>query len=24
VFFVNGGRVKISKVTRDGKELTLA
>jgi len=24
IFFVNGGRVKISKVTRDGKELTLA
>src|SRR5262245_57370059 len=24
VFVVNGGRVKISKVTRDGKELTLA
>ncbi len=24
VFLVNGGRVKISKVTRDGKELTLA
>lgn len=24
VFFVNGGRVKCSKVTRDGKELTLA
>ncbi len=24
VFFINGGRVKISKVTRDGKELTLA
>ena len=24
VFFVNGGRVKISRVTRDGKELTLA
>jgi CRP-like cAMP-binding protein len=24
VFFVNGGRVKISKVTPDGKELTLA
>jgi CRP-like cAMP-binding protein len=24
VFFVNGGRIKISKVTRDGKELTLA
>jgi len=24
VYFVNGGRVKISKVTRDGKELTLA
>jgi len=24
VFFVNGGRVKVSKVTRDGKELTLA
>jgi CRP-like cAMP-binding protein len=23
VFFTNGGRVKISKVTRDGKELTL-
>lgn len=23
VYFVNGGRVKISKVTRDGKELTL-
>jgi CRP-like cAMP-binding protein len=24
VFLVNGGRVKVSKVTRDGKELTLA
>ncbi len=24
VYFVNGGRLKISKVTRDGKELTLA
>src|SRR5512137_344086 len=24
IFFVNGGRVKISRVTRDGKELTLA
>src|SRR5262245_3917081 len=24
VYFVNGGRVKISKVNRDGKELTLA
>ncbi len=24
VFFLNGGRVKISKVTRDGRELTLA
>jgi CRP-like cAMP-binding protein len=24
VFFINGGRVKTSKVTRDGKELTLA
>lgn len=24
VFFINGGRVKVSKVTRDGKELTLA
>jgi CRP-like cAMP-binding protein len=24
VFFINGGRVKSSKVTRDGKELTLA
>ena len=24
VYFVNGGRIKISKVTRDGKELTLA
>ena len=24
VYFVNGGRVKISRVTRDGKELTLA
>lgn len=24
VFFINGGRVKCSKVTRDGKELTLA
>lgn len=24
VFFVSGGRVKISRVTRDGKELTLA
>lgn len=24
VFFINGGRIKISKVTRDGKELTLA
>ena len=24
VYFINGGRVKISKVTRDGKELTLA
>ena len=24
LFFVNGGRVKVSKVTRDGKELTLA
>jgi CRP-like cAMP-binding protein len=24
LFFVNGGRVKISRVTRDGKELTLA
>ncbi|MSP59800.1 MAG: Crp/Fnr family transcriptional regulator [Myxococcales bacterium] len=24
IYFVNGGRVKISKVTRDGKELTLA
>src|SRR5437588_1154334 len=24
VYFLNGGRVKISKVTRDGKELTLA
>jgi CRP-like cAMP-binding protein len=24
VYFVNGGRVKISKVTRDGKELTLS
>jgi CRP/FNR family transcriptional regulator, cyclic AMP receptor protein len=24
VYFVNGGRMKISKVTRDGKELTLA
>jgi CRP/FNR family cyclic AMP-dependent transcriptional regulator len=24
LYFVNGGRVKISKVTRDGKELTLA
>lgn len=24
VYFVNGGRVKVSKVTRDGKELTLA
>src|SRR5258705_3685760 len=24
VYFVNGGRVKISKVTRDGKELPLA
>jgi len=23
VFFVNGGRVKICKVTRDGKSLTL-
>ena len=24
VYFVNGGRIKVSKVTRDGKELTLA
>jgi CRP/FNR family cyclic AMP-dependent transcriptional regulator len=24
LFFLNGGRVKISKVTRDGRELTLA
>ncbi len=24
VYFVNGGRLKVSKVTRDGKELTLA
>jgi CRP/FNR family transcriptional regulator, cyclic AMP receptor protein len=24
VFFANGGRIKISRVTRDGKELTLA
>jgi CRP/FNR family cyclic AMP-dependent transcriptional regulator len=24
VYFLNGGRVKVSKVTRDGKELTLA
>ena len=24
IFFLNGGRVKISKVTRDGRELTLA
>ena len=24
VYFINGGRIKISKVTRDGKELTLA
>ncbi len=24
IYFVNGGRLKISKVTRDGKELTLA
>src|SRR4030095_847537 len=24
VYVVNGGRVKVSKVTRDGKELTLA
>ena len=24
VYFINGGRVKCSKVTRDGKELTLA
>ena len=24
VFFLNGGRVKVSKVTRDGRELTLA
>ncbi|EDM81471.1 Cyclic nucleotide-binding:Bacterial regulatory protein, Crp [Plesiocystis pacifica SIR-1] len=24
IFFINGGRVKTSKVTRDGKELTLA
>jgi CRP-like cAMP-binding protein len=24
IYFVNGGRIKISKVTRDGKELTLA
>lgn len=24
IFFINGGRVKCSKVTRDGKELTLA
>jgi CRP-like cAMP-binding protein len=24
LFFVNGGRVKVSRVTRDGKELTLA
>ena len=24
VFFVNGGRIKVSKVTRDGKSLTLA
>jgi CRP/FNR family cyclic AMP-dependent transcriptional regulator len=24
IYFVNGGRVKISRVTRDGKELTLA
>lgn len=24
VYFVNGGRIKISRVTRDGKELTLA
>src|SRR6266568_3832523 len=24
VYLVNGGRVKVSKVTRDGKELTLA
>src|SRR5512142_816878 len=24
VYIVNGGRVKVSKVTRDGKELTLA
>jgi CRP/FNR family cyclic AMP-dependent transcriptional regulator len=24
IYFVNGGRVKVSKVTRDGKELTLA
>ena len=24
VYFLNGGRIKISKVTRDGRELTLA
>jgi CRP/FNR family cyclic AMP-dependent transcriptional regulator len=24
VFFLNGGRIKVSKVTRDGRELTLA
>src|SRR3984885_9761347 len=24
IYFVNGGRLKVSKVTRDGKELTLA
>src|SRR5688572_33339719 len=24
LFFVNGGRIKVSKVTRDGKALTLA
>jgi CRP-like cAMP-binding protein len=24
IFFVNGGRIKVSKVTRDGKSLTLA
>ena len=24
LFFVNGGRIKVSKVTRDGKSLTLA
>lgn len=24
IFFLNGGRVKVSKVTRDGRELTLA